>query len=102
MALVRTGTENPSCTPVSSLANLLIHAQQLDIENKCGVGRDRTRITFLAVREIGRNAQLPLAADLHSSNTFLPAFDHLMRADTELECGAAHRAVEFFSVGQPS
>src|SRR5581483_3871642 len=63
----------------------LFNAKQLDVENKRRVRRNHTAGAPRSIPEIGRNNQLPAAADLHAHNTFVPSFDNPTDADREFE-----------------
>src|SRR6185312_1237344 len=81
--------------PDFNLGDFLFDLQKLHFKNQCRVGRDCSSCTFRSVAERWRNAQLALAADLHSCDAFVPAFDHLTLAQRELEGFVTiHRAVE--------
>src|SRR6266699_2545769 len=79
------------------------HSQQLHIKNQSGVRRDYSASALRSIPEIWRDAQLTLAADFHSGDAFVPAFNNLASAERELErMSRAHGAVELLAVGEPS
>src|SRR5438034_4399087 len=92
--------------PITKLPNYQIpslHSQQLHIKNQCGIWRDDSTGPSGSVSQIWWDAQLALAADFHSSDTFVPAFNYLARPQCELKwMSGADGTVELFSVGEPS
>src|SRR3954468_20931906 len=53
--------------------------RHLDHEPQRLVRRDHGRVALRAVGLIGRDAEEPLAADLHARDAVLPALDHLVQ-----------------------
>lgn len=66
----------------------LSDAEELDVEKERSVGWDFGRPAPCAVGEVAGNGELPLAADLHRHQPFVPTFDHLADADAKV-CGRA-------------
>ena len=63
-------------------------------------GADRRRRALLAVGEVGRDHELPAAADLHALDALVPARDDLAGAELEGErLAAVPRGVELAPVG---
>lgn len=61
----------------------LFNFQQLDVENKCGIGGN-TRQGLLSVCKAGGNSDTALTTGSHAGDTNIPAFDDFSFA--ELEC----------------
>jgi len=58
-----------------------MNSKKLDFEIKRRVrGNDPTR-SVASVAQVGRNKELPLAANFHAGNAFIPAFDDLTNAN---------------------
>src|SRR2546427_13017304 len=69
-------------SPVSARS---LHRQQFDVEHQRRIRRNEAAGAARAVTERGRNDQRALAADLHGSDTLVPAGDHLALPDRKLE-----------------
>src|SRR5262245_9814250 len=88
--LTHTATSLPTrqltqpCRP-SALLNL----QKFHLERQLGVGWDDIAGTLLAVGELRRDDQLPLAADLHAGDALVPALDDHALAERKAEGLAA-------------
>src|SRR4029450_10757778 len=77
-------------------------AEQLDLEDERGAGRDHPAGPALAVPQVSGDDELALAADLHRRHALVPAADHTAPADGELErLTAIERAVELRPVLEP-
>src|SRR6266849_222347 len=77
----------------------LFDLDQLDVEEQCGVWRDRTAGAALSVPELGRDNQRALAADFHPGDALVPAADHLPATQLERErLAMVLRAVELLPV----
>src|SRR5437868_2614666 len=72
----------PDCTPGrrGPVAGALLDAQQLDLENEIGVGRNDVAGAAGAVTELRRDGQLALTPDLHAGHALVPALDDPARA----------------------
>src|SRR5262245_6347083 len=76
----------------------LSHAEQLDIENEIGLRWDRRRVSASPVPLLPRDRELPLAADLHADDPFLPSLDEPGEGELDglaalvagVELGAVH------------
>src|SRR4030095_15666733 len=80
----------------------LLHSPELDVEHERRVGRNRTQ-ALGAIRQLGRDGQLALAAHPHPLDTEAPASDP--RADTERELDRRARvvgAVELRPIREPA
>src|SRR2546430_5619251 len=64
---------------------LLLDREQLDFEDKRGVGRNDVATALLTVCQVRRNGELAFAADLHTGNAFVPALDYHPGAEPKLE-----------------
>src|SRR5436305_1497503 len=81
----------------------LLHPQQLDLEDQGGVRRNYAARPAGTVAEVGGDGELPLAADLHAGDAFVPAADDLPAAEVEAEGALAVMAgVELGAVLQPA
>src|SRR3990167_5185976 len=65
------------------------HFQQFDLEDQVGVGLDMGAELCFAVAEVGRDEEFAFAADFHTHQALIPAFDHASGADHALEGFAA-------------
>merc|ERR1740123_1111594 len=74
----------------------------LDVEDQGGVGRDVWRSSSRAVAKLGRDDELPLAADLHPQDSEVPALDDLPGPQLELERLPVLEAVKPLVVGLQS
>src|SRR2546427_2688409 len=96
---------NRAFAPLSAgLAPRLFDGEELDVEDEGGVGRDDAAGAARSVTELGRNAQLALAPDFHSRYAFIPAFDHLARAELKHKgLAAIDGAIELLAIlGKPA
>jgi len=69
---------------------------QLDFEDECGAGWDARGAALDAVAEPVRDDECALVADAHVEQGFIPAFDHLAKADAEVEW-FARTAIRLFA-----
>src|SRR5712692_7178529 len=93
----------PSWPLVTFLVRLLLHSQQFHVEDQRRIGRDRARKAALAVGQLRRDAQLPLAPDFHSGHAFVPTLDHFAGSQSERErLTGVDGAVELLAAGQPA
>src|SRR5688572_33072857 len=88
------GSVQPPQTP-KCLQCRLLDLEELDLEHQRGVRRDHAAGAAGAVTHRRRNRQDACAADLHACDAFIPAGDHLLRAQRKVEwLIAVFRAVE--------
>lgn len=64
---------------------MLANAEQLHVEDQRGVRGNIAPGAARAIAHLGRDHERALAADLHAGDTFVPAADHLPRAEIEVE-----------------
>src|SRR5260221_3723238 len=85
-------TEVTSTVP-ASIPLALLHADELYLEYERGAG-GYSRHALVAVTQRRRDGQTALAANLHTHQTFVPAFDHLAHAKHKRKRLPAIRAIE--------
>src|SRR5690242_4333394 len=78
-------------------AAVLLHVEQLDVEDQVGIRRDRAA-AFRAIAQRGGNDERALAAHLHAGDALIPAGDDHAAAELERERLAADGTVELFAV----
>src|SRR5208282_4860555 len=77
----------------------LLHADQIDVENQRGAGRDVAAGAACAIAQVRRNDQRAFAADMHGGEAFVPALDDLALAEREgKRLATVERAVEFLTL----
>src|SRR5581483_3655008 len=80
-----------------------LRAEQLDVEDQAGVGRDHAAGAADAVAQLGGDQQAALAAHAHRGHALVPAGDHLAGAEGEGErLAPVQRAIELLTVLQPA
>src|SRR6266576_449022 len=57
--------------------------QKLHIKDQRSIGRDDAFVSVLSIGQLRRDAQLPLAADLHAGHAFVPTFDNVPLPERE-------------------
>src|SRR5216684_5970628 len=57
--------------------NLLVDPKQFHIKNQSRVRRNRATRSGSSITQLRRNSQLPLAANFHSCDSLIPAFNYL-------------------------
>src|SRR5207302_5133793 len=73
--------------------------EEHDVGDQRGVGRDDAARAARSVAQLGRNAQLAPAPDLHSRYSLVPAFDYLAGAELKHEgLAAIDGAIEFLAI----
>src|SRR5215468_8810601 len=80
----------------------LLNRDQLHIENQSGVRGNHAGVALGPVGKIGRDAELALAAYLHSRDAFVPSFDHVAGAKAEVKGLASDGAVELLAICEPA
>src|SRR6476469_4571933 len=86
-------------SPFAGPVRRLLHRQQFDIEHQRGVRGDDAASATRPVTERRRNDQRALAADVHRTDAFVPARNHLALADLELErLVAVDGGIEFLAL----
>src|SRR6476469_5618260 len=88
---------SPFMAGLLSRGLLSLDAEQLDLEDQGGAGRDHPDGPAIAVAQMSGDDQLALASHLHRDDAFVPALDHAALAHRELE-----RAVELLSALEPA
>jgi hypothetical protein len=77
----------------------LFDSEELDVKDKCGVGRDDSAGAAISVSKVRRNSQLPLAAYFHSRYSLIPSLDYLSGSELKHEWLAPiDRAIEFLAI----
>lgn len=80
-----------------------VTAQQLHVENQRGILRYCRRLSIDTVTKLWRNAQLALAANLHSGNAFVPSLYDFACAEREVKWRMrVHGAIELLARREPS
>src|SRR5688572_15578943 len=64
-----------------SARGLSLDAHQLHVEYERRAGRNHATRAAVAVGEVRRNSEAPLAADLHAGHALIPTRDHLPGAE---------------------
>lgn len=66
-----------------------MHLQQLHLKNQRCIRGNHASGSPFAIRQIRRNDQLPLAADLHGYHAFIPAGNNPSGAEREANASPA-------------
>jgi hypothetical protein len=59
------------------ILQLFADLEQFHVKNQCCIRRNYATRSARSITQPWGNSQLPLASDLHSRDSFIPAFDHL-------------------------
>ena len=81
---MRGGAPHRSCRSAPRLHLLLLSdVEELDLEDERRAARDLLAGAFVAVREVGRDREARLAADLHKLEPLGPARDHAAQRELD-------------------
>src|SRR5689334_4820374 len=96
----RTGYSPSSTRHLSFAGFRLLDLDQLNLKDECRARRYDLPRPTIAIAESGRDDQLPLAADLHALQAFVPALDDHARAqfDRPKRLATIDAAIELLAV----